>query len=317
MSRSGARKIENGRKGAFPDFQALNRGGATTRNCEFKVWIRAFFDRKVVNMFRNLLFMSLAFFLAMPRVGITVQLVNIAHQAPVVGGSGHWHGIDFDQPGLYHPQNVTDGINASPNNNQGSPITEPDNFFGIWLGKQGFTTGYFVVDLGSPMTIGSFEIFNTRNGPYASTATGDFRITGANSVAFVSSAMGYDISGPTTVLAEGHLTKQTYEGPWVFSGIPDPLVPDIYNSLHQGPFQYLRFDSLSVDAAADKGFPIEPRVGLNELRVFSEPYSDSSAVPEPALNFLLGTALTGLFLFLRPRGCLLREAASARCVGAL
>lgn len=87
-----------------------------------------------------------------------------------------------------------------------------------------------------------------------------------------------DLAGAAQILA-GTLTPQTYPGPTGIDGDPDgtPLVPDSFNLPSVGPFRYLRFDALSMGAAADKSGGAVG-VGLNEIRV---------CVPEPTCLSLL------------------------------
>lgn len=210
--------------------------------------------------------------------------VNIANGALVVGGSGTYSNNAYNAGGGFDTSNVTNGVNASPDNNLGSTITETFLDDSYWLSPDGATTGYFVIDLGSPQSIGFFEIFNTRNGNADDRGTGNFSITGGNAVTFVSGFFGSNLSGPTTLLASGTLTTQTYPGSDP-SGFP--LTPDLFNSIASGPFRYLRFDALSRGAAGDKGFP-PAGVGLNELRVFE------AVVPEPATFVPAALGLIGL-----------------------
>ena len=205
--------------------------------------------------------------------GAASAQVNIANGRPVVAASGSYNDgtgdFGFDET------NVTDGQNATPDNNTGA-ITEPGQDGSYWLAPEGSTTGYVVIDLGTAQQIGSFQIFNTGNSVHKDSGTGDFRITASNSLTDVNGAAS---SG--TQLASGRLTDQTA------SGTTAPLTPDTFASTNPTTaFQYVRFDALNIGSAGS-----DARVGLNELRVFQ--------VPEPTGLALLG--LGGLGLLARRR----------------
>ena len=223
----------------------------------------------------------------------SAAVVNWANGTPVIGGSGDYSNGDFNTGGGFDTQNVTNGQNATPDNDTGG-ITEPDQDGSYWLGRQGVSSGYFVIDLGTPRAIGSFEIFNTRNGPYDDRGTGDFEIYGSNSlVASGTPGYGSDLGGAVALLAAGTLTEQTYPGGFGSQG-NTPIVSDVFASGSTGPFRYIRFNALSVGAANDRGFAIDNGLGLNELRVLSP-------VPEPG-TFLLGVvSLLGILLVHRCR----------------
>ncbi len=216
--------------------------------------------------------------------------INIANGTSVIGGNSDYPNGNFNTGGTYQTQNVTNGQNASPDNNTGS-ITEPGQDGSFWLGRDNSSAGYFVLDLLNPASIASFQLFNTRNGPYDDRGTGNFSITGSNVITNLgaSPGAGFDIVGGT-VLASGTLTNQTYAGGFGAQG-STPLVSDSFNSSDTvGTYRYLRFDALSIGAAADKGFG-PAGVGLNEIRVF--------AVPEPASLTIV--ALGGIGLLARRR----------------
>lgn len=202
--------------------------------------------------------------------------INIANGAPIIGGSGDYPGGPFNS-GLFPTSHVTDGVNANPDNNVGT-ITE---FYGsgYWLGPQGATTGYFVLDLGAAYNIGSVELFNTGNGQFQDRGTGNFTISASNSIVNVG-FNGMDLVSPVQIVA-GSLTPQ-FSAPF--------LTPDFFAASNSGPYRYLRFDALSIGAIGSFGFN---GVGLNEMRVF-----EAAAVPEPSTFIALG-AIGGIGYLLR------------------
>jgi PEP-CTERM motif-containing protein len=221
--------------------------------------------------------------------------INIANGAPIVGGSGAYPAFQFNDPSAapFETWNVTDGQNASPDNDTGS-ITEPDQGGSYWLGTFGAQSGYFVLDLGASYNISQVELFNTRNARFDDRGTGDFRIVASNALTPGAPGTGMNLLGGVQIVA-GTLTPQTYSGSFSFN-IPDPLVPDWFSTSSSGPFRYLRFEALSVGAANDRGFPTNAGVGLNEIRVFE----GIASTPEPASMIVLGFVGT-LGFFLRRR----------------
>lgn len=220
------------------------------------------------------------------------QVINIANGAPIIGGSGDYNGGAYNTPSNYGTSNVTNGLDATPNNNIGSTITEPGQDGSYWLGQQGQTTGYFVLDLGSSQGIGGFEIFNTRNGPYDDRGTGNFAIYGSNTVVPASNVALGDVLVSPVLLSSGTLTDQTYTGAFGNQG-NTPLVPNDFSSLSHGPYQYIEFQALSIGAVLDKGITSPGGIGLNELRIYG--------TPEPASLVLLGLGVLGVGLMARRR----------------
>ena len=201
--------------------------------------------------------------------------INIANGKPIIGGSGDYPSGGFNS-GVFPTFSVTDGVFANPDNNVGT-ITEVYGT-GYWLGVQAATTGYFVLDLGSAYNIGSFELFNTGNAQFQDRGTGNFIISGSNSIVNVG-INGMDLVAPVQIVA-GSLTPQ-FAAPF--------LTPDFFTASNSGPYRYLRFDALSIGAIGSFGFN---GVGLNEMRVFG------AAIPEPSTCIVLG-AIGGIGYLLR------------------
>jgi hypothetical protein len=210
--------------------------------------------------------------------GVADAAINIAHNKPIIGGSGDYPNGPFNS-GAFPAYSVTDGFGATPDNDVGQ-IWEY-NGIGYWLGTAGPSTGYFVLDLGTPYNIGLIELFNTHNGPYQDRGTGDFKITASNSIVDMGGS-NFDLVSPVQI-ASGTLAPQT-DGVY--------LVPSAYTASSAGPFRYLRFDALSIGAHGTYGFN---GVGLNEMRVFEA----LAAVPEPGVSLIF--ALVGGI------GCLMRR----------
>jgi len=135
-----------------------------------------------------------------------------------------------------------------------------------WLGPQGSSQAYFVLDLGAVYNLQSVDLFNTHNDGAFDRGTGDFQIYVSNSITSTPSN-GMDLISPSLALS----------GTLILTGDPIPA-----QSFDFGPgisAQYLRFNSLSI-ADGTRG---AQGVGLNEIRVF--------AVPEPSSLGLLGIAV--------------------------
>lgn len=228
--------------------------------------------RSCLRMFPLFSWFALAILAANITTPATVQgQVNLANGKPIIGGNSDYPAGNFNTGGTFATSNVTDGQNASPNNNTGT-VTEPGQDGSYWLGRDNQPTGYFVIDLGAPTALGSFQLFNTRNGPYDDRGTGNFQIYGSNSVVAGPAGTGMDLSGAVLLVA-GTLTEQTYVGGFGSQG-STPLVGDTFLISDYNQYRYLRFNALSIGAAADKGFG-DAGVGLNEFRAFA-------LLPEPA-----------------------------------
>jgi hypothetical protein len=213
--------------------------------------------------------------------GTAVAAINIANGAPIIGGSGDYSGFPFNSGSSQFPSSaVTDGYLATPDNDTGS-ITEVYGA-GYWLGHNLQNTGYFVLDLGSPYSIGQIELFNTRNGSYGDRGTGSFTISASNSIAPGPPSTGMDLVSPVQIVS-GTLSVPPTQ----------ILIGDSFTASNPGPFQYLRFDALSIGA---NPFPFGLNgVGLNEIRVFQAPLT---AVPEPTA-LVIGGAIGAICLGLR------------------
>lgn len=187
--------------------------------------------------------------------------------ASVIGGSGSWSNAAYNSGG-YAAGNVF--------NNQTGTVSEATQT-GYWLGKEGDAQEYFVVDLGSSVSLSSIQLFNTHNGPVNDRATLGYQIFASNSVATVTSTEtgqgGFNLSSAVS-LGSGSLAFQ--------SSANDPIEAELFTPNTGTAYRYLRFNTLSFQAANG----VTPLgVGLSEMRVFS-----ASAAPEPGSIALLLTA---------------------------
>ena len=212
------------------------------------------------------------------------SLVNVANGKPVIGGSGSYNGNPYNV-GTFPAGNVTDGVGAfDPFNNTG-PINE-NNATGYWLGSDGVTPEYFVLDLGSAVDISQIDLFNTHNDGFNDRATGNFTIEGANAVTFVNPTVGFDIVGGTTIV-NSFLAFQADDGnPLAYELTAQSFAPSTY-----GPFRYIKFNALQINPNATGG---QNGVGLNEIRIFA-------TVPEPSTLLLLLSGLGAIGFWMKHR----------------
>jgi hypothetical protein len=216
-------------------------------------------------------------------------IVNVANSAPIIGGTNNLEGGAFNSTtSNFSVDNVTDGQNASPNNDTGT-ITEAFADDSYWLGPQkvgsSIPTTYFVIDLGTPSFITQFDLFNTSNGHARDRGTGQFTIKGSNSVTNVG-ALGMDLSGTITTLVSGTLLVGNH------TATPGQqlIVDQVFLPSSFGYFRYLRFDALTALSpdGSNNG------AGLAEMRVYA---------PEPVgASGMLAIGLAGMSRMPRCRG---------------
>jgi hypothetical protein len=215
-------------------------------------------------------------YLAMGGVALALSLAGAASASAsqvlltpgsVIGGSGYYTACCTFQPGNIFDQQLGD-------------VTETFGG-GYWLNPDNGPAAAFIsFDLGAVTNLGDIDLFNTHNGPYQDRGTGDFTITGSNSVT--------DLGGGNFALSGGVV---------VASGTLNPEFNTATTITAQsfaasGAFRYLSFNptSVSVGGGPCCGANV---YGLDELRVFS-----GGAVPEPAAWALMitGFGLTGAAL---------------------
>jgi hypothetical protein len=193
----------------------------------------------------------------------------------VIGGSGFYTACCSFQPGNIFDQQlgaVTEGFGG-----------------GYWLNPDNGPAGAFItIDLGAVYNLGGIDLFNTHNGPYQDRGTGDFTITGSNSVTDLGGG-NFALDG-ATVVASGTLNPEF--------NTAETIAAQSFAA--SGAFRYLSFNPTSVSAggASCCGANV---YGLDELRVFS-----GAAVPEPATWALMigGFGMAGAMFRRRRRRAL-------------
>ena len=139
-----------------------------------------------------------------------------------------------------------------------------------WLNPDGGPAAAFItVDLGRAYRDLNFDLFNTHNAQYDDRGTGNFTITGGNTIA-----------ANAVTLISGTLSPE--------AGVGTVLTAQSFGAENSTGYRYIRFNPTSVSVG---GSPCcgANNYGLNELRVFG------TAVPEPATWGLMiaGFAMTG------------------------
>ena len=216
------------------------------------------------------------------KIGLALILASVpgvfASQIPLSPGNV----IGFN--GLYNS-----GFPASSIlDHQTGTIVEATQDGSYWLNADnGPANAYIVVDLGSAIHLGSFDLFNTHNAIYGDRGTGAFSIEASNSIG-PGVGSGSDLSGTIVTLVTGTLLASPVSGP-----LPDQT----FLSIDPGSYRYIRFSPHTV---ASPGTPCcgANNYGLNELRAFDAPVG---AVPEPATLAFLGGGLVVLGLLRKRR----------------
>lgn len=216
---------------------------------------------------------AVTLFLAFAAIANATQVTLTT--ASVIGGSGDYNGGAYNNAGdQFSTLNVV--------NQQTGPISEQSQS-GYWLTPNGTPapTGYFVLDLGASYSLGFAQLFNTHNATYDDRGTGQFTIQASNNLQAGPAGTGFDLLNPVTILsgtlASGHQAV-------------DPLPGQTFGIGNSTAYQYIRFNDVSIGAAADTGFGAAGG-GLNEIRLFT--------TPEPSTFILSGLGLVGLFIAAR------------------
>lgn len=211
------------------------------------------------------------------KIALAFMIVSVpglfASQIPL--SPGNVIGFLGDYSGLFPASSILD--------HQTGTIVEPAQDGSYWLNSDnGPSNAYIVIDLGSAIHLGSFDLFNTHNATFGDRGTGAFSIEASNSIA-PGAGTGSDLSGSIVTLVSGTLLA---------SPVGIPLAAQTFLSTDVGSYRYIRFSPHSVAAP---GTPCcgTNVYGLNELRAFDAPVS---VIPEPAtLGFLgVGLAVLGL-----------------------
>jgi hypothetical protein len=167
---------------------------------------------------------------------------NEALLKPVISGSGSYPSNPFNT-GSFPAQNVTNGLYYEPN---AGPQT-------YWLGREGFGSESFVVDLGVSTPVLELRLRNTHNGfcPCNDRSTNDFEVYGSNTVDGLNQLVG------PTLLVSGTLPRIDN-----FNVAP-PTGFNSSNGLNPGFYRYLEFRALNTTQ-------VPTNIGLNEFEVYSE-----------------------------------------------
>lgn len=170
---------------------------------------------------------------------------NLALGRTVINGSGSYPSVGFNVvggSGDFTASNVTDG-------------SASDVFAGsYWLGREGVTNEYFILDLGNPVAIDQVLLRNTHNWQFNDRGTANFRLFAASEV-----DGSNQLVSPVQVL-NSTLTTRTIAAPTPpGSPVPGDSFTSV-NGLTPVTARYLKFETLTSSYAAN--------VGLNEIEVF-------------------------------------------------
>jgi hypothetical protein len=157
------------------------------------------------------------------------------------------------------------------------------SYTNYWLGANGDSAAYFVIDLGAVYHITSFDIFNTHNNIWGDRGTGGFTITAGNTVTDTGGG-NFNLSGTTEQILGGTLTA---------APTSDPITAQHFGVSDPGNYRYVRFNVTSLAAACtNSSSPCPPAplgAGLSELRV-----SGDTPTPEPTSAAVVACALIWL-----------------------
>jgi hypothetical protein len=204
--------------------------------------------------------------------------VNVANNAPIIGGGGDGEAGAYNSTtSNFSTDNVTDGQNASPDNNTGT-LTEAFADDSYWLGPTFSSTGYFVIDLGAATNIVQVHLFNTSNGHARDRGTGNFTVKASNSITAGPAGTGMDLVSPVTLVSSTLLPGNHTATAGQQAVLDQLFIP----SDTLTAYRYVRFDALSI--LTPSGSTSGNGTGLDEIRLL---------VPEPtsaAVVMLFGCA---------------------------
>lgn len=203
----------------------------------------------------------------------------VLNSGSVIGGGPSYDGGTFNSgfaPATRAVDEQTGAINIE---------TEARNNY--WLGPDGVTTSYFVLDLGAAFKLGQIDLFNTHNWESLDRSTNAFQIAASNNVSFVNATLGFNVVSGVSILS-GTL-------PFTTAAAPPANTFTSSNGLTSGDvaYRYISFTFSSyvgVDNSAGQGG------GLHEIRI--------TAIPEPGTTaFLAGfAALSFVILRVKRKG---------------
>jgi hypothetical protein len=200
----------------------------------------------------------------------------ILNSGSVIGGGPSYGGGTYNTGS--HPASLALDEQTGPINVE---TEQRDNY---WIGPDGVSTSFFVIDLGAAYEIGAINLFNTHNWESMDRSTKDFRIEASNSVSFVNSTVGYALVSGVTILS-GIL-------PFTSDNPPGANVFTSANGLNTGGNAY-RYLSFTYDSYRGIDDSIGHSGGLHEFRVY--------AIPEPSTALLLAAGGIGVAVVRRLR----------------